>query len=226
MASTTAVPPIAADATATEPLRMSYDEYVAWYDREAGQRGEWVDGEVIVFLATTFRHERLAMFLGTLLNIVLRRRRRGVVLGSGYELRVRDGSAREPDLMVVLNEHLDRATDRRMLGAADLVVEIVSPDSVTRDRRDKLAEYAAAGVPEYWVIDPREGREAFELFALGDDGYYVTARPDEHGRAHSAVLPGVWFDAAWLTADELPDEVELGLAMAETVASTPVDVEQ
>lgn len=218
MASTTAAPPTTTDAPDGESLRMTYDEYLAWYDRGAGRRGEWVDGEVIEFLATGYRHERLLTFLVTMLNIVVRRRRRGLVLGCGYELRTREGSAREPDLMVVLNEHMDRVTERRLVGAADLVVEVISPDSVARDRRDKLAEYAAAGVPEYWVVDPREGREGFELFALGEEGYYLAVQPDAAGRAHSSLLPGVWFEAAWLTADELPDEVELGLTMAETTA--------
>lgn len=224
MASTTAAPPsTTTDAPPGDALRMTYDEYLAWYDREAGRRGEWVDGEVIKFVATTQRHERLATFLLTMLNIVLRRRGIGLVYGSGYELRTREGSARQPDLMVVLNEHKDRATERRLVGAADLVVEIISPDSVTRDRRDKVAEYAAAAIPEYWVVDPREGREAFELFVLGDEGYYLAVQPDAHGRTHSSVLPGVWFDAGWLTADELPDEVELGLAMSEAQAEAQAE---
>lgn len=223
MASTTSAPPKTTDAPQSEALRMTYDQYLAWYDREAGRRGEWVDGEVIRFVATTQRHERLATFLLTMLNIVLRRRGIGLIYGSGYELRTREGSAREPDLMVILNEHKDRATERRLLGAADLVVEVVSPDSVTRDRRDKVAEYAAAGIPEYWVVDPREGRESFELFVLGDDGYYLTVQPAADGRTHSSVLPGVWFDARWLTVAELPDEVELGLVMAGTAVETPAE---
>ena len=51
-------------------------------------------------------------------------------------------------------EHLDRLTDSHLSGPADLVVEIVSPDSLGRDRGDKFAEYEAASIPEYWLIDP------------------------------------------------------------------------
>ena len=47
-------------------------------------------------------------------------------------------------------EHLDRLTDSHLSGPADLAVEIVSPDSLGRDRGDKFAEYGAAGIPEYW----------------------------------------------------------------------------
>lgn len=198
----------------TERLRMTYDEYRDWYDKEAGRRGEWVDGEVIVFMPATFKHERIMLFLSVLLGFVVSARRIGVVVGSSYELRTREGSAREPDLQVILNEHLDRITERRLVGAADLVVEIVSPDSVTRDRRDKLAEYAAAEIPEYWVIDPREGKESVEIFLLDDEGRYVAAPPDANGRCWSKIVPGVWLEQAWLEAEELPDVSTLALEMA------------
>ena len=74
------------------------------------------------------------------------RRRRGYVLGSGNELRPREGSAREPDLQVILTGTMGRVTERRPVGASDLVVEVISPNSVTRDRRDTLTEYAMAGL--------------------------------------------------------------------------------
>ena len=196
-------------------LTMTYDEYLDWYDRDAGRRGEWVDGEVIVFMPTTRMHEQILHFLHVLLGIVVDLREVGFITGSGYELRTRDGSAREPDLMVILNENEDRATDRRLLGAADIVVEIISLDSVSRDRGEKFAEYAAVGVTEYWVIDPREDKESFELFILEGDGAYVLAEGDDEGRVWSSVLTGVWFDPAWLMAEKLPKVTPIALQMAE-----------
>lgn len=192
---------------------MTYDEYADWYDREAGRRGEWVDGEVVVFMSTTYRHERILAFLTMLLGTVVLRLRLGEVLGSGYELRNREGSAREPDLQLIFNEHRDRITDRRLMGPADLVVEVISPDSVTRDRRDKLAEYAAAGIPEYWVIDPREGKESIEILVLDGEGFYIADPPDADGRYWSRLVPGLWLEREWLSADELPDVLDLALAM-------------
>ena len=214
MASTTATPPLTATALNGEPLRMTYDEYLNWWDKEAGRRGEWVDGEAIVFMATSIKHARMVSFLVLLLGNYLGIRRSGEVISQDFELRTREGAAREPDIFVVLNEHRDRFEENRLRGAADVVVEVISPDSVARDRRDKLAEYAAAGVPEYWVVDPREGRAVFELFTLDQDGYYVPTRPDADGRITSTVLPGVWIDPAWAALDELPDGLRLGLSMA------------
>lgn len=55
----------------------------------------------------------------------------------------------------VASEHLDRLKETYLDGPADLVVGIVSPDSVGRDRGEKFYEYAQGGVPEYWLIDPQ-----------------------------------------------------------------------
>lgn len=202
------------ETTSPPSLRMTYDEYLAWYDKEAGRRGEWVDGEVFEFVTTSRRHQELTTFLIALLAVYLDLRPVGRLFSQTFELRTREGAAREPDILVVLNEHLDRVEDVRLRGAADLVVEIVSPDSVARDRRDKLAEYAAAGVPEYWLLDPREGKESCELFTLDPGGYYSAVVQDGVGRLRSTVLPGVWADPGWLLLEELPSVVRLGMEMA------------
>ena len=138
------------------------------------------------------------------------------MIGQDFELRTREGAAREPDLLVVLNEHRDRFEEMRLVGAADVVAEVISPDGVTRDRRDKLAEYAAAGIPEYWVIDPGEGKESVEVFALTADGSYEPGHVDTQGALRSRVLPGVWIDPRWIGLAELPPAGRLGTEMAST----------
>ena len=195
--------------------RMTYEEYLTWYDRDAGRRGEWVDGEVIEFVTTSSRHQRFTTFLIALLAVYLDIRPIGRLYSQTFELRTREGAAREPDILVVRNEHLDRVENVRVRGAADLVVEIISPDSATRDRHDKLTEYSAAGVPEYWLLDPRERKESLEVFALEPDGSYAATIPDAGGKLRSTVLPGVWADPAWMLLDELPSVVQLGMAMAD-----------
>lgn len=207
------------DEVVVATIPMSYDEYLNWYDKEAGRRGEWVDGEVIPFMSTSTRHAAIVAFMIHLVRSYLESRPIGQVFPQEVELRTREGSAREPDLLVVLDEHRDRIEEMRVRGAADIVVEIVSSDSVTRDRRDKLAEYAAAGVPEYWIVDPRTGREAIDLFLLGDDGQYLRAEPTGEGRLGSRVLQGLWLEAAWLTAAALPPAGRLGTDMAAAAPS-------
>lgn len=216
MATTSMTPTMVADGEiVVDRIPMSYDAYLDWYDKEAGRRGEWVDGDVIPFVSTSTRHGKLVWFLILLVGCYLESNPIGEVFPPEVELRTREGAAREPDLQVILNEHADRIEEMRIRGAADVVVEIISPDSVTRDRRDKRDEYASAGIPEYWVLDPRPGHEAIDVLVLGADGRYEATMPDADGRLASRVMPGIWLDAAWLTAEAFPPAGRLGTEMGQ-----------
>ena len=213
---TKTLPPtfVSDDEVVVETIPMSYDAYLDWYDKEAGRRGEWVAGEVIPFMTTSITHARLVMFLSALLSAYLDIRRVGEVIAQDFELRTREGAAREPDLIVVLNEHFDRYREMRLVGASDIVVDVISPDSVSRDRHDKRSEYAAAGIPEYWIVDPRPGRASIDLYVLAPAGSYAGVMPDADGRLPSRVLPGMWLSATWLTASSLPSAIQPGTRMA------------
>jgi Uma2 family endonuclease len=87
-------------------------------------------------------------------------------------------------------------------GPADLVVEVVSPESRTHDRVEKFREYQLAGVRDYWLIDP--AAKTAEAYRLSVDGSYERVA-DASGRLTCIALPGFWMDAAWLWA-EAPDE--------------------
>lgn len=202
-------------ATGKERWRMTYPEFEAWWDQDAGRYGEWVDGEAIPFGRTTLRTASTKTFLATLVYSVVSHRELGTAIGGHYQFQTRYGALRIPDFMVILNEHRDRLTEERLIGTADVVFEIVTDDSVGRDRREKYHDYATAGVPEYWIIDPRRGSEAVDLFLLHEEGYYVAAEPDEDGRYWSRVVIGLWFDRTWLTAVELPSVFDLALRMTD-----------
>lgn len=189
-------------------LRMSYDEWLAW-DVAEGSMSEWVDGEVIVFMPPKIVHQRLLVWLSALLGLFVRHASVGELLIAPVEMRLAERrSSREPDILVVLNAHLDRVTEDRIDGPADLVIEIVSDDSVTRDRRDKLAEYEAAGIPEYWILDPRPGQQRSDFFQLVE-GRYQAMPLDERGRYQSRGLPGFWLDPTWLWDDPRPSPMQL-----------------
>jgi Uma2 family endonuclease len=111
---------------------------------------------------------------------------------------------------------LNRLTEQRLVGPADLIIEIVSTESVSRDRREKFLEYAAAGVPEYWWIDPRPRQLRFEPFSLNSSGNYEPIPPDAQGRFYSLALPGFWLDPTWLWQDPLPEPLPLLLTIAPT----------
>jgi len=193
-------------ATLEPPLRMTYEEYLAWWDEDETHLGEWVDGEVIVFMPPKLRHQRLIGFVYALVSWYARYRDLGETVLAPFEMLILNGRAsRQPDVLFVARDHLDRLTDDRLLGPADLAVEVVSDDSVGRDQQAKLAEYQAAGVQEYWIFDPRPRRHRAIFYRLGTDGTYAEAPVDADGRYRSVVLPGFWLDPVWLWQDPLPD---------------------
>ena len=190
MASTIAAAPVSSDDEVVVPtIRMTCNEYSDWYDGAAGRRGEWVDGEVNPFMTTSDRHHRIHSFLFGILVNHLDLRRVGRVYSQTFELRNRQGAAREPDLLVVLDHHRDRVEEMRVRGASDLPVEIISRDSVTRDRRVTFEEYAAAGVPEIWLVDPRQGHESVQLYELDAYGRYQARVADPNGQPYKSRAP-------------------------------------
>ena len=60
----------------------------------------------------------------------------------------------QPDVLVILTRHSKRITEKRIVGAPDLVIEVASPATQEHDRYKKRAAYALAGIPEYWIVDP------------------------------------------------------------------------
>jgi Uma2 family endonuclease len=114
--------------------------------------------------------------------------------------------------------HADRVTDYWIDGPADLVVEIVSPESRERDYHEKLAEYEAAGVPEYWLIDPLQSAARF--YQLGADGRYQLAAVGEDGIYTSREAPGFRLRVSWLWQRPLPT-IHEALADLPTTPTTP-----
>jgi Uma2 family endonuclease len=184
-------------------LRMSYEEFLAWADEDT--HAEWVDGEVIVFMPKP-RHQDVVTFLVTLLRLFVQFFRLGQVLTAPVEMKATPtGNAREPDILFVAQENLARITEDRVEGAADLVVEVISGESVARDRTDKFYEYQEAGVREYWLLDPRPGKERADFWVLGADGKYQPVPVSGDKVYRSSVIRGFWLRVDWLWQPEKPD---------------------
>lgn len=188
---------------AEQRLRMTYEAYLDWATEDV--RAEWVAGEVIVFMPITFDHQLLVGYLYEVVSLFVRVFQLGDVLLAPAQMRIADGqAAREPDIFFLAAAHRDRRARLGIEGPADLVIEVISDDSVTRDRVDKLAEYEAAGIPEYWLFDPRPDRPRTTFNRLTAAGVYEEVPLDPAGRFVSEVLPSFWFEPAWLWQDPRP----------------------
>ncbi len=192
------------------PGRMTEDEFVAWCGEET--RAEWVDGAVVLMNATEPGHGLLLSFINHLVRGFVDEHDLGAILGESVAVRLPElRRRREPDLFFVGTAKLGRIEPQHFEGPPDLVVEVVSPDSQTRDRRDKFGEYAAAGVPEYWLAD--RPMRTFEAYTLGVDGKYARLL-EVDGTVHSAVLPGLFFRPEWVWQLRFPKVAPLLQEMA------------
>lgn len=187
-------------------IRMSYAEFLTQIDKHA--HAEWVDGEAIIFMPPTAEHQDIAGFLIALLRAFIGFYHLGIVLPAPFEMKpTPESNAREPDILFVAQENRWRITDKRLEGPADLLIEIISNESVSRDRDDKFYEYQAAGVREYWVIDPRPRRQRADFWVLDAKGHYRPVPLNEDDIYQSTVIPNFWLDVNWLWQKELPDVI-------------------
>lgn len=179
---------------------MSYEAFLDWMDEDTV--AEWVNGVVVMVSPASVRHQLVATFLHDLVNTFVKVHGLGVVLLPPFQMKL-ERSGREPDLLYLANAHRDRMKETYLDGPADLVVEIVSPESAERDRGDKFNEYQNARIPEYWLIDPR--MEQADFYQLDSKGHYQSTPLDADGIYRSRIVPDFWLRLGWLWEDRLPD---------------------
>lgn len=159
---------------------------------------EFVDGHIEVPPMPGDHHQTI---LGRLWESLTAHARTtgGKALMAPMPMRTIQERFREPDLMF-LRRSDDPRRGKHFWTGADLVVEIVSPTGRNRDIVDKRAEYAATGIPEYWIIDPDD--ETVTVLALNGDVYVVRTvfRPGD--MAEAATLPGFTVDVSALLAED------------------------
>lgn len=174
--------------------RLTFDEFLDWADEDT--HAEWVDGEVQFMSPASYDHQSVGVSLAALLRIYVQEKSLGVVLSNPFLMRlVSRPSGREPDVLFVAEANRHRLRENFLDGPADLVVEIVSPESRERDTEIKLREYEAGGVEEYWLIDLPQRRATW--YQRGDDGLYQSVAAQD-GVYRSRVLAGLWLREEWL----------------------------
>jgi Uma2 family endonuclease len=164
------------------------------------QKADLLDGVIYLASPENADHNDLLCWLTVVLRLFIEEHKLGRLTINKVAYRLSDRTAPEPDLAFVAANRLDRIKPGYVDGPPDLAVEIVSPDSVERDYEEKRRRYEAAGVLEYWIIDPLESTATF-LVREGDA--FVERLSREHVY-QSRALPGFELDTRWLWQRPLP----------------------
>jgi len=184
--------------TSARPLpegKISYEQFLQWLDEDTW--AEWVDGEVILMSPVSDEHQSLAMYLKVMMGFYVNSRGLGIVLDEPFQMKSAPQlPGRSPDILFVSSARHHLIQRHFLNGPADLVVEVISPESRARDRGEKYYEYEQAGVREYWIIDPE--RKQVEFYVLSEKGIYQPAFVGHEGEYRSTAIEGFWLRVEWL----------------------------
>lgn len=147
---------------------------------------EYTDGYIEVLPMPTDKHQVILEFVFVALRAVASALG-GKVLFAPLRVQIRPGKYREPDILMVRNASDPRRQNEYWLGA-DVVMEIVSPDNPPRDTEEKPHDYAEAGIPEYWIINPLT--DTITVLVLKDDVYAEHGVYSRGEHATSKLLDG------------------------------------
>ncbi|MCC7439652.1 MAG: Uma2 family endonuclease [Armatimonadetes bacterium] len=166
--------------------RWTYKDYLKLDDEH---RYEIINGELYMAPAPGVGHQRVSRDLQYLFTRFIIKHKLGEVLNAPVDVILSASVVVQPDLVFIQKERSGICQERGVFGAPDLIVEIISPSSITRDRHSKLKLYRKHGVKEYWLVDP--ANRSVEVLELNGEGEYdLRSSAVGRGRVKSAVLEG------------------------------------
>jgi Uma2 family endonuclease len=166
----------------------TYEEYLALPDD--GNRYEIIEGELYVTPAPNTDHQHISSELHFLLKEFVRRNQLGVVYYAPYEVHLSETTRPvQPDLLFIRTENEPKGGTPYFVGVPDLVIEILSKSSIRTDNNSKFNAYEKAGIPEYWIVDPKA--HTVRVFVLEEGIYQVWGEYSGDEVITSKVLAGL-----------------------------------
>ncbi len=169
--------------------RWTYEEY---YRLDDDQRYEIIDGNLLMAPAPDTWHQSWIGELYVILRTHVQKRELGKVFVAPVDVVLDVENTVQPDLVFIAKANLGIIKQRAIFGTPDLLIELISPSSVRRDRYDKKELYARFGVKEYWIGDP--ANKSLEILTLKEGRYELHCAAEVKGRLTSLVFAGLEFD--------------------------------
>jgi Uma2 family endonuclease len=169
--------------------RWTYEEYSKLDD---DQRHEIIGGDLLMAPAPDYLHQDWSRKLFRIIDRFATDKKLGEIIYAPFDVVLNVENTVEPDLIFVSAANSGIIQRRAIVGVPDLLVEIISPSSVRRDRYDKKELYARFGVKEYWICDP--ANKSLEILVLREGQYSLHSSAEEKGKITSHVLTGLQFD--------------------------------
>ena len=169
--------------------RWTYEEY---YKLDDDQRYEIIDGNLLMAPPPDTWHQDWSRELSMLLVTHVKHHKLGKVFIAPVDVVLDAENTVQPDIVFIATANAGIIQRRAIFGTPDLLVELISPSSVRRDRYEKKDLYARFGAKEYWIGDP--ANKALEILTLKEGRYELHSCAEEKGKLASLVLAGLEFD--------------------------------
>src|SRR5439155_10454554 len=163
-----------------------------YYRLNDDQRYEIIDGDLLMAPPPDTWHQSWLGSLFRVLDAHICKQNLGKLFVSPVDVVLSPENTVQPDLVFISTHNLRIVQRRAIFGAPDLLVELISPSSVRRDRYDKKRLNARFGVKEYWIGDP--ANKALEILTLKSGNYELHRSAEQKGKLTSLLLPGLEFD--------------------------------
>ncbi len=158
---------------------------------------ELINGYIMKKSVPRPQHQRISMRLSIQLGIFIRENRIGELFASPIDVFLDDLNAVQPDLVFIPTEKQAMITDDGIIGIPDLMIEIISPSSVIRDRVDKKNLYERLNVKEHWIIDPQY--QDIEVYTIQNGRYELYSGVTMfEGALKSTIFEGIAINLAEL----------------------------
>ena len=182
--------------------KLTFEDYLA-YDDGTDTRHELVDGELLPMNPPRGKHIKVSSFLYKVLDRAIEQKGEPWVVRWEYGIRTGVRTSRIADLVVLSEEQEDSLLEQSAVleDPPILAVEVVSPDDPARDYRYKRSEYAAKGIPEYWIVDLKKQQVVVLTLVKG---FYEEAIFTEADRIISPTFPDLDLTVNQLAAASQP----------------------
>ena len=169
--------------------RWTYEEY---YRLDDDQRYEIIDGNLLIAPAPDTWHQDWSRELFHIIDRHVRNQKLGKVFYAPLDVVLDEANTVQPDIVFISTARAGIIQRRAIFGTPDLLIELVSPSSVRRDRYDKKELYARFGVKEHWIGDP--ANKSLEILTLKERRYDLHCSAEVKGKLTSLVLTGLEFE--------------------------------
>lgn len=177
---------------------LTYDDYASFHD---GHRYELVNGKLeLMSPSPSTIHQAISFEIQK--RIADSCKEDVLIFNAPIDVILSQKEVRQPDLVILRKSQLHLLSKRGIEGAPDIVVEILSPSTMNRDKLTKMKSYAYHGIPEYWIVDPIS--EVLELYHLHDEKYELLQSFSKLDPIVSSILPCAQFSMQEII-DSLPD---------------------